>query len=197
MAKIKVRLKAHHHFYIHNDIGNAAFYFKNRVDERIAKNDHDGVGLEIMAGLTLLAFEAEARFNFLGAKLITGWNEGGKTIKKIKAVCRHLEIAPNFSVRPYSSLEKLKTFRDTLAHGKPVEKVFDQEVVATAEELRAMGVLHADYEVYINQAFFHAAYEDVELIWKDLLTKSGMNVFDTLTGRESQMTFIENVEDGT
>jgi hypothetical protein len=86
MAKIKVRLKAHHHFYIHNDIGNAAFYFKNRVDERIAKNDHDGVGLEIMAGLTLLAFEAEARFNFLGAKLITGWNEGGKTIKKIKAV---------------------------------------------------------------------------------------------------------------
>jgi hypothetical protein len=70
MAKIRVRLKAHRHIYIHNDIGNAVFYFKNRVDERIAKGDHDGVGLEIIAGLTLLAFEVEARFNFLGAKLI-------------------------------------------------------------------------------------------------------------------------------
>ena len=64
MGKIKVHLKAHRHIYIHNDIGNATFYFKNRVDERIAKDDRDGVGLEIIAGLTLLAFEVEARFNF-------------------------------------------------------------------------------------------------------------------------------------
>jgi hypothetical protein len=57
MTKMKVHLKAHRHFYIHNDIGNAAFYFKERVNDRIAKDDRDGIGLEIMAGLTLLAFE--------------------------------------------------------------------------------------------------------------------------------------------
>jgi len=51
MVKMKVHLKAHRHIYIHNDIGNATFYFKNRVDERIAKDDRDGVGLEIIAGL--------------------------------------------------------------------------------------------------------------------------------------------------
>jgi hypothetical protein len=66
MAKMRVHLKAHRHIYIHNDIGNAAFYFKNRVNERIAKGERDGVGLEIIAGLTLLAFEVEARFNFIG-----------------------------------------------------------------------------------------------------------------------------------
>jgi hypothetical protein len=42
MAKIRVRLKAHRNIYIHNDIGNVAFYFKNRVDQRIAKGDCDG-----------------------------------------------------------------------------------------------------------------------------------------------------------
>ena len=73
MAKIKVRLKAQRRIYIHNYIGNAAFYFKNRVSERLA--NREGVGLEIIAGLTLLAFEVEARFNFLGAKLIPNWEE--------------------------------------------------------------------------------------------------------------------------
>jgi hypothetical protein len=87
MAKIKVHLKAHRHIYIHNDIGNAAFYFKNRVDERIAKDDGEGVGLEIIAGLTLLAFEVEARFNFLGAKLMADWDEWRPAIKKVKKVC--------------------------------------------------------------------------------------------------------------
>jgi hypothetical protein len=121
MTKAKVHLEAHHHFYIHNDIGNAAFYFKTRVEERIAKGDRDGIGFEIMAGLTLLAFEVEARFNFLGAKLIADWNERKPLMEKIKKVCAHLGGTPDFSARPYWSVTKLKDFRDTLAHGKPQE----------------------------------------------------------------------------
>ena len=150
MAKIKVHLKAHRHIYIHNDIGNAAFYFKNRVDERIAKDDREGVGLEIIAGLTLLAFEVEARFNFLGSTLIEGWNERRCMKEKVKAVCHHLGVAPDFAARPYLNVEKLRSFRDTLAHGKPDTKVFEQEVVASAEELREMGILHAEWEAYVD-----------------------------------------------
>jgi|SRR5271166_4562597 len=195
MAKTKVRLKAHRHVYIHNDIGNAVFYFKNRVDERIANNDRDGVGLEIMAGLTLLAFEVEARFNFLGAKLIRDWNERTPAIEKVKQVCSHLEVAPDFSVRPYLNVEKLKNFRDTLAHGKPEDKYFDDEVEATVEQLEEMRVLHADWQAYLKQDFFHEAYDDVEKIWKELLAKSGLTVFDTLTHGGSQMSFIGDVED--
>jgi hypothetical protein len=155
MAKIKVHLKAHRHIYIHNDIGNAAFYFKNRVDERIAQGDREGVGLEIMAGLTLLAFEVEARLNFLGEKLMGAhWKERKwSVITKVKKICAHLKVfEPDFKVRPYSSIEKLKEFRDTLAHGKPEKKVFEKEVVATAGELKAMGILHADWEAYTTQS---------------------------------------------
>lgn len=197
MAKIKVRLKAHRHIYIHNDIGNAVFYFKNRVDTRIAQDDRDGVGLEIIAGLALLAFEVEARFNFLGAKLISDWNERVPVKEKVKRVCEHLGLAPDFSIRPYSSVAKLKDFRDTLAHGKPEEKTFDEEVVATAEELEAMGILHADWEAYVDQGFFDEAYSDAEQIWKELLAKSELTVFDTLTHGGGQMSFIEHVEDNT
>jgi hypothetical protein len=196
MAKIKVRLKAHRRIYIHNDIGNAVFYFKDRVDTRIAQGDRDGVGLEIIAGLTLLAFEVEARFNFLGAKLIADWKERAPATEKVEKVCGHLGVALDFSVRPYSSVAKLKDFRDTLAHGKPEEKTFDEEVVATAEELEARGILHADWEAYVDQGFFHEAYGDAEQIWKELLTKSGLTVFDTLTHGGSHMSFIENVDDG-
>lgn len=195
MAKVKVHLKAHRNIYIHNDISNAAFYFKRRVDERAAADDRQGIALEIMAGLTLLAFAVEAKFNFLGAKLIAGWNERAPALTKIAAVCGHLGVAPDFAARPYSSVEKLKTFRDTLAHGKPDEKNFDREVVATAEELDAMGILHADWEAYLDQAFFHEAYADVDQIWKDLLAKTHLTIFDTLTHGSSQTTFIEHVDE--
>jgi DNA-binding MltR family transcriptional regulator len=103
-----------------------------------------------------------------------------------------LGVAQDFSVRPYSSIAKLKDFRDTLAHGKPEDKFLDDEVEATAEDLEAMGILHANWEAYIiDQRFFHEAYDDVEKIWKELLAKSGLTVFDTLTHGGSQMSFIE------
>jgi antitoxin component HigA of HigAB toxin-antitoxin module len=195
MAKIRVRLKAHRNIYIHNDIGNVAFYFKNRVDQRIANGDRDGVGLEIIAGLTFLAFEVEARFNFLGAKLITDWNERVPAMEKVEQIYSHLGVTPDFPVRPYSNIRKLKNFRDTLAHGKPEDRYFDQEVEATPEELEAMGILHAEWEDYIDHGFFQEAYDDVEKIWKELLAKSGLTVFDTLTHGGSQTSFIEHVQD--
>ena len=165
------------------------------MSERLAKDDREGVGLEIIAGLTLLAFEVEARFNFLGAKLISNREERKPAILKVKRVCKRLGVAPDFSVRPYRSVEKLKDFRDTLAHGKPEEKVFDEEVVATAEDLATMGILRADWEAYIDYGFFQEAYGDVEQIWKDLLAKSGLTVLDTVTHGSSQMSFIQQIED--
>jgi hypothetical protein len=164
------------------------------VDERIAKGDREGIGFEIIASLTLLAFEIEARFNFLGDKLINGWNEHMPMKVKVKKVCKLLGFTPDFSIRPYSSVSKLKAFRDTLAHGKPEHKYFEEEVVATAEELEAMGILHADWESYIDQMFLQEACDDVEQIWKELLAKSGLTVLDTLTHGGSQMSFIEQVE---
>jgi hypothetical protein len=128
-------MKAHRDIRIHNDLGDAVFYFKKRVEERIAGYDHAGIGMEIMAGLTLLAFAVEAKFNFLGDYLIEGWDERQRAKKKVKAACSHLGVVPDFKARPYLSIEKLRRFRDTLAHGKPEYR----EVVATVEGTRGDG----------------------------------------------------------
>ena len=194
MRKVKVHLQAQRQICIHNDIGNAAFYFKRRVDERIAQNDRVGVAHEIIAGLTLLAFEVEARFNFLGFKLIEKWDERQPAKAKVKAVCNHLGVDPDFTARPYLSVEKLRACRDTLAHGKPEYVSFEKEVVATAEELEAMVILRAGWGDYIDQGFLNESYNDTEEIWKDLLAKSGLTVFDALTHGSSQMSFLEHVE---
>jgi hypothetical protein len=136
MAKIKVHLKAHRRI------------FKNRVDTRIAQDDRDGVGLEIIAGLTLLAFEVEARFNFLGAKLIADWDERAPAILKVKKVCKRLVIAPNFSVRPYLSVAKLKDFRDTLAHGKP-EATLGERSIPSYWHCRSRGKMMVRFSISI------------------------------------------------
>ncbi|MDP1627782.1 hypothetical protein [Parvibaculum sp.] len=195
MARIRARVRAQRHIYIHNSISNAAHYFKNRVSDRIANDDHEGVGLEIIAGLTLLAFSVEAHFNFLGHKLIQNWNERCGVQEKIELVCKQLSVTPDFISRPFSSIEKLREFRNTLAHGKPEEIEIDKEVIAKAEELEALGIPSPDWEGYVDETFFIEAYEDIDKIWKDLLERSGLSLFDTLTHGTSSIEFIEHVED--
>jgi hypothetical protein len=195
MARSKVRLKAHRHIYIHNDIGNAVFYFKNRVEQRLAKGEDEGVGSEIVAGLVLLAFQVEARFNFLGHKLVEGWDEWLSLMDKVDEVCNHLDVVPDFKVRPYLSIKSLKRFRNTLAHGKPQEKKFERDVTASAERLKALRIPRAKWERLIDDPrFFYDAYSDVEQIWATLLEKAGLSVLDTLSGGGSQTSFMEDSE---
>lgn len=193
MAKIKVRLQARRHIFIHNDLVNAAFYFKTRIEERINNNDHNGVGLEIMAGLTMLAFAIEAKFNFLGDRLINDWKEREPAIRKVEIVCGHLGVQPDFTIRPYLSIKELKNFRDTLAHGKPTDLYFDEEVIATHEELEQHGVMRPAWEAFLDKDFLARTYDDMNEIWKDLLARSKLEVFDTLTGGGRTIQFIEHV----
>ena len=163
--------------------------------QRLAKGEDEGVDLEIMAGLALLAFTVEARFNFLGHKLIKDWKEWRPFMKKVNAVFEHLGVVPDFKARPYLSIKQLKDFRDILAHGKPEDREFDQEVVVNPEELLALLIPRAEWETFIDgPRFFYEAYGDVEQIWATLLEKAGLSVLDTLSGGGSLTSFIEDYE---
>jgi hypothetical protein len=172
------KMKAHRDIRIHNDLCEAASYFKTRVEQRMAGDDHGGISWEIMAGLTLLAFLVEASFNFLGHKRINGWNERLPLMTKVNAVCDHLGVVPDFKARPYLSTEKLQCFRNTLAHGKPEHR----EVVATARNSRDWELLQAKWEALIEDPkFFYEAYDDVTQIWTELRTKAGLTELDTVS----------------
>jgi hypothetical protein len=181
MEKFTARVKVKKNIYIHNDIDQAAFNFKQRIEARAAKGDRAGIGGDIMACLILLAFANEAKFNFLGYKLIENWDERMPIFVKVKKVLKHLGLRFEKGKRPYKAIADLKAFRDTLAHGKPVEVSFEGDITATKQELLEQGKLAADYEKFLKEALLYEAYDDLEAIWKDLLKRSSLNIMDTIT----------------
>ena len=54
---------------IHNDLANAAYYFKNIILEK-RQNGGAGITLDCMACATMLAFTWEAYLNFFGSELL-------------------------------------------------------------------------------------------------------------------------------
>ncbi len=194
MSKIKARLQAHHRVYIHNDLANAAHYFKSRIEQREANNDRKGINLEIMAGLTMLAFAIEAKFNFLGDYLLKDkWKEMAPALQKVEMVCTHLGFKSDFTIRPYLSVYELKKFRDTLAHGKPFELPVDEITVGTPEELDKFDFPKSDWEDFVNSDFLIRAFNDMNEIWNDLLDRSKLEIYHTLTHSESSLQFVERV----
>jgi hypothetical protein len=189
MASVITNVKIAKNIYVHNDLENAAFYFKARVRERAEKGDRDGIGHEMMACLVMLAFAVEAQFNFLGFKLIEKWDERARALDKVHTVLKYLNADNSLSERPYKTIVDLKALRDTLAHGKPtVIKTEEKEWKATEDELRKAGALVADYEALLTDGFVAQAYEDIDGIWKELLKRSGIEIMDTITSGGAEYT---------
>jgi hypothetical protein len=91
---------------IHNDVANAAFYFKNIiVDKR--NNGGGGIILDCMACATMLAFTWEAYLNYFGDELIDEWNERDPLEDKEEIVFGTLGIEPDWGKQPYNSVRAL------------------------------------------------------------------------------------------
>ncbi|NTF87640.1 hypothetical protein G6L46_10940 [Agrobacterium rhizogenes] len=192
---IKVRVRGKSQLYIHNDLSNAAFYFWKRINQRFDDGDHEGIALEVTACLTMIAFAAEARVNFLGYRLIDPWRERDPAWVKLETISKHLGIDPDKTTRPFLTLDRLKSFRDAIAHGKPKEIPVDTELVTTQEELEKKNLLETEWDTFITREFMNEAYEDAEGLWRDMLKASGLNIMDTLTQGERQFSIIANVGD--
>lgn len=192
--KMRVVINREKQVLIHNDLSNAAHYFTVTAKSRIAKDDREGVGIEMMAGLVMLAFAAEAKFNFVGWRLFADkWNERQASYKKVDEVLAALKITADFSKRPFRTLNELRDLRDTMAHGKPIEVREEKEVVITADELDDMGFLKAEWERWVTLDYLQAAKVDLDEIWKMLLAAAKLEIYDTLTRGSGGVTFIEHV----
>ena len=195
MDKVKAHAKEQKQIYIHNDIDQAAFYFKERIEARASKRDRDGIGYDMMACLIFLAFAVEAKFNFVGYKLIKDWDERKPALDKVEIVLEHLKIDSDLKEWPYQVIGELKKFRDALAHGKPEEIDREVYIETTAKELQERGSLSAPYEDFLKEELVYQAYEDVEAIWKELLERSGLNITDTITQGGIEYRIIEEISD--
>jgi hypothetical protein len=200
MAKrIKARVKKSARVFVHNDLSNAALHFENEIK---AKQENGGAGILIdgMACAVMVAFTFEANVNFMGFELnkagkLPNWKERESFDEKVKKVFGVLGIAIEKDKRPLKSMEKMKELRDTLAHGKPAYVEYDQVEIGTPEEidLDSTAPLLGGWQTECTAASVFEAREDLETLWRLMIEKSGLELWDTMTTGDSSIDFIEHV----
>ncbi|TAY52953.1 hypothetical protein [Rhizobium leguminosarum] len=194
--RIKVKIETKRQIFIHNDLANAAFHFKERIEEKHKADDHHGIGLDIMGCIITLSFTNEARMNFLGYKLIDGWNEWQPIKAKIKQIAKRLETKADFGTRPYATIMEVKEFRDIFAHGKPIVVTSTHEEITTQTELDRYNILQPEWQRFLTYDFVQKAYEDLERIWDELMKLAGLSVFETMTQGGRSIQFIDYADEG-
>lgn len=196
MDKYRVRRQSKKNIYIHNDLSNAAYHFKKSVDSRLAEGNREGIAFEIMACLSLLAFSFEARINFLGSKLFQEkWKEKQAFHNKVNQVLNELKLDLAEDSRPYRSVDRLKVFRDSIAHGKPCMIEVDEVVEVDEDDLERVVDLSAGWEEFCDESVMYELYEDIEEIWQIMLAKSDLELFETITHGSGGVTLIEKITD--
>lgn len=195
MNKIRARHRGKRSIYVHNDLSNAARHFILQINDKLKREDLQGIAFEYMACMVMLAFAFEAKINFLGYKLIDSWKERQPFDDKVNNVFDHLRVNPDWEVRPYSSVKKLKEFRDSIAHGKPVEVEFDEEIIGPPEEIERLNDLKSKWKSYCEHENVLNTSEDINLIWSELLSLSGLPEFQVITHGNSSLSFIEKIVD--
>jgi hypothetical protein len=201
MAKrIRARVTRTRKVYVHNDISQAATTFNETTQEK-AKGDRTGIGYYGMATAVLTAFAFEAKLNFMGAQLaknnkISAWNEFQSWDKKVKIVFGALGLSTDKTTRPLATMEKMKRLRDTVAHGKPIELTTIEIVTGISEDvdLAAAANLSAGWETECTPDSVAEGVADLDALWKQMVEKSGLNLFDTITQGSGSVEFIEQLD---
>lgn len=193
-GRIRARREQKANIFIHNDLSNAAFYFKERVRERTERGDRDGIAFDCLAAVVTLAFMFEAHINFLGWKLLERWKETDSFEVKVKSVYKKLNLKWDKTREPEATIWQLKELRDFLAHGKPKMVEVDEEVIGRPEELERRMDLSAGWEKECTPEFVLSAYAACDDLWKKYIEASGIKLFDTITSGMGGLTFIERVD---
>src|SRR4051812_34761067 len=84
---------------IHNDLISSAFNLKQRIEAMMERGDLKGIGLDIMAAVTMTAFAYEAYLNFVGSKVIRDFVEFQNGKKKRTQIMEALGIEWNDEAR--------------------------------------------------------------------------------------------------
>jgi hypothetical protein len=193
IEKVRAKITQKGRLYIHNDLSNAAFHFKETVDKMEAEETRRGITFEYMACAMMIAFTFEAKINFMGWKLIPGWKEFQPFYDKADQVFEKLGLELDWGKRPYSSLQAMKRFRDLIAHGKPITFERNEIVVMKAEELERQLSLKNPWQDGCTPHLVNLASDDLDVVWHRMLEASGLEIFDTMTSGDGAVMFIEKI----
>lgn len=169
------------HIYPHNDLLNLERYHHETINRKVNEKIEDDVALDCMSCVVALAFSVEALINFIGSKCVSGWKERRPFPEKIKEVMTALGLCYDESIEPYLTVATLKTIRDQIAHGQPIEKTAHVSSKADLKE-----VMKAAWDSYLTPAFCNLAYMQVQDFERQLLERSGIPIEATITSAFGQ-----------
>lgn len=200
--KIRARVIKSKRVFVHNDLSHAAMYFADNIQDKLDRGTRDAIMFDGMACAVMVAFTFEANVNFMGFELnaagkLPNWKEREPFMEKLKKVFGALGIPIELDKRPLKSMEKMKVLRDTLAHGKPVYAEYNEIEVGFNEELDRGAELLAGWEPDCTSDSVFQARADLEELWKLMVEKSGLEIWDTMTTGETGIEFIEHVDTST
>jgi len=105
-----------------------------------AEGTEEGRFYNCMSSIILSAFCIEAYLNHIGSKLLPYWDEEfrkGLSIRnKLKIICHHLNLAPDYLRRPFQSFRHIVKYRNLLAHAIS-EKTSENGIQMVRDDERA------------------------------------------------------------
>lgn len=200
--------------YPHNDVANAAFHFRERLEKAFQDKDRaDGIFLDMIGLMTMTAFALEGYVNFIGGRLIEkcvkdksraadSWQtfERMRTKDKVKEIRKMTGIEIDWNKRPYLTVGELSDLRNMFAHPKPHKPIVQEwEAVGTDNEFkRQLRNYKPEYEERLTWEFAQRAYDDVEQIWQELLAGAEIDPYETRSGGSQGFSLLAWVnEDGS
>ncbi|MEG8027110.1 hypothetical protein [Sphingomonas aerolata] len=188
--------------YPHNDLENAAYFFRERLKKSIAERDRaEGIFLDMIALVTMTSFALEGYVNALGHHRLKDDAKAWKSFewmpvrKKIETLVSWYGLTIDWESRPFAIVDPLVRLRNLFAHPKatPAQNR-EQILVGTHNEFVKLLREHKpEYERTLTWEFANGAYEDVDSIWQKLLGASGINPFDVRSGGSQGFEYIEHV----
>ena len=155
----------------------------NRIILDNARQKRDGWLYECMSSILISAFRFEGLTNQIGCILIPYWEEIEKISwkSKLKVICSVLKISFNPGERPFQTIFELFSFRDQLAHPKPIilwqKKCCKRENIENARRTWPK----TKWEKMCSIEFAERCSEDIRQIGKTFCEKSQIDWDDFLS----------------
>lgn len=115
MGKRKLSVSSEREVYTYGFLYSAATWSLEQ-----AERSEEGRFYNCLSSIILSAFCLEGYFNHVGSIILTYWDEDFKRNlsinNKLKIICHHLEITPDYSSRPFQSFKNIVKYRNLLAH---------------------------------------------------------------------------------
>ena len=153
----------------------------NRVLLENAEQKREGWFYECLTTIVMAAFKFEAYLNHAGKAIFpSSWNKMERLShrEKRKRICAHLHIVEADGESRWQTISDLFTFRNSVAHGK--SEVLDPPEaveVGETEQLRRKKPLAA-WEQLCTVDFARRAYEDTEIVMKQIHSAAGLDEAD-------------------